>query len=180
MPTTPTRFLLAALVPGIVAASPWVLALLQYTSVTLGLEKYPAIAYALLFGLIAVVGSVIEGLGSVIEERWDNERESEYAVSENWYAYLSYAEPKEPVGFRYLSQLATALYFELSMLLAIPIFLVGTGLLTALRFPQLACVIVVVSLVGAIVSILYFRWQARSTHEVLCKSRRKLNELLAS
>jgi hypothetical protein len=152
----------------------------QYTEATLGFDQNRVIANALLFAVVAVVGSLFEGLGSLIEVRWDKERESKHDVKENWYRYLSRQFDSEPVGYRYLSRLATTLYFELSMLFAVPLFLVGSGLLAALRFREYACAIVISSALAVVVLAVYFWWQARCTHEVLCETRREINRRIAS
>src|SRR3979490_266949 len=112
MPTTLTRSLLVVLIPGIVAIAPWLLALVQYTTATLGFATNAPVGSALVFSAAAVAGSVLEGLASHIEVRWDRQLESQFAVHENWYAYLSRTFDHEPVGYRYLSRMVTTLYFE--------------------------------------------------------------------
>lgn len=175
MPIDLTRSLLVILIPGLVAIAPWVLLLVQHTSATLGFDKYVTLGSALVFALSAVAGSVFEGIASSIEVSWDLEREEEYQVAENWFAYLAHVLPHEPVAFRYLSRMATTMYFELSMLFAVPLFLVGGGILASLRFPFLVCVFLVTASLFTVISIAYFRVQARRTHLVLCKTRRELN-----
>ena len=175
MPTTLTRSLLVVLIPGVIAIAPWILVLLQYTSATFGLDRYRGVAYALLFACAAVTGSMFEGLASFVEVRWDKERESTFAVHENWYVYLTRMLEPEPVGYRYLSRLATIFHFELSMLLAVPIFFFGSGLLAALRFRTYSYAIAAVSVVAVVGSFFYFKWQARTTHEVLCRTRSEIN-----
>lgn len=175
MPTTLSRSLLVVLIPGIVAVAPWLLALVQHTEATLGLNSFPSLGNVLVFAAAAVVGSVFEGMGTVLEVRWDEEREQSFQVSENWFEYLSNAVPREPVGYRYLSRLATTMYFELSMLFAAPLFVAGTATLAALRFPQLNMCMVFAGVVAALTAIAYFRWQARATHATLCEARRQIN-----
>jgi hypothetical protein len=180
MPTTLTRSLLVVLIPGLVAIAPWLLALVQYTSATLGLDKYESLGYALIFSAAAVAGSILEGLASHLEVRWDRRLEEKFSVQENWYRYLSRTFDHEPVGYRYLSRMVTTLYFELSMLFAIPIFGSGAALLAALRFPRYQTVILICSIPLVIAAIFYFRWQAHCTHRVLCETRNELNRRLAS
>ena len=179
MPTTLTRSLLVVLIPGSIAVAPWLLALVQHTSATLGLDQYRPLSYVLLFACAAVAGSVFEGLGTFVEVHWDKKREATYAVRENWFKYLSRTFDNEPVGYRYLSRRATTLYFELSMMFAVPIFAVGAGLLASLRFRDHACWIAGVSILAAIVSILYFYWQASCTHKLLCETRLEINARLS-
>jgi hypothetical protein len=180
MPTTLTRSLLVILIPGAIAIAPWLLALVQHTSATLGLDQYRPLSYVLLFACAAVAGSVFEGLGRFVEVRWDKEREATYAVRENWFKYLSRSLDNEPVGFRYLSRRATTLYFELSMMFAVPIFAFGAGILASLRFREHAYWIAGVSVLAVVVSVVYFYWQARCTHELLCKTRMEINARLGS
>ena len=180
MPMTLTRSLLTILVPGIVAISPWLLALVQNTSATLGFDKSTSLANALVFAAAAVVGCVCEGFGTMVEAKWDKERESEYSIRENWHSYLAHRFDKEPVGYRYISRLVTTLYFELSMLFAIPWFLLGGFILASLRFPDHSIIFALVTLTALMVSGHYLHWQARCTHRVLCETRQELNRRWSS
>jgi len=180
LPTELSRSLLTVLIPGAIGVAPWVLALLQHTSATLGLNEYPTVGYVLLFCVAAVAGTVFQGLGSFAEVRWDRERESEYSVKENWFAYLSRTFPGEPVGYRYVSRMATALHFDLAMLLAGPLFVLGSTLLACLRFSELRAALGSVGVALLLLSVLYFRWSARCTHKLLCETRIELNRRLAA
>lgn len=178
LPTTLPRSVLTILIPGVVAVAPWLLLLVQYTPATLGIDKHPTIAHTLLFAFVVVVGSMCEGLGTILESRWDAQRKKDMDVFGDWYAYL--ASTETPVGHRYLSRLVTSMYFELSMLLAVPSFVIGAALLAALRFRDFLCPILISAFVGIVLSISYFRWQAHRTHEALCVTRQKLRELRSS
>jgi hypothetical protein len=180
VPTTLSRSLLVALIPGLIAVAPWLLALVQYTDATLGLDDHPVLGHALLFACVAVVGSIFEDLGTYVEHHWDQKREVAYAIRENWFAYLSHKCEKEPVGFRYLSRLATTLYFELSMAFAAPIFFAGSSVLAAQRFPEFACPIALGGSAVVVCSIVFFLWQGSETHKLLCTTRRELNLRLAA
>jgi hypothetical protein len=180
MPTTLSRSLLAVLVPGIIAVAPWLLALVQHTEATLGLDHYPSLGYALMFASAAVAGTIFQGIGSFIEVSWDGRLEKEYGVLENWYSYLSRTQTPEPVGFRYLSRMATALYFDLGMLFATPVFLLGATGLTIMRFPNLTAPAGLFGLLLAIAAPVYFYWSARITHKLLCKTRQELNQRIRS
>ena len=175
MPMTLTRSLLTILIPGLIAISPWVLALLQNTSATLGLDKYPTVANALIFAAAAVAGSLFEGAGTNFEVSWDKEREEQYRVTANWHDYLFRSFEAEPVGYRYLSRLVTTLYFELTMMFAVPSFFLGAGLLAALRFSDGSVPIAITTLAASVWSGLYLHKQAKCTHEVICKTRMELN-----
>jgi len=174
IPTSLTRSTTTILVPGIVALTPWVLALVQHTSATLGFKDYPTIAHTIFLAAVIVVGTLCEGLGTFLEASWDKGRESEFQVQENWYAYLARCVDREPVGYRYLSRLVTAMYFELSMLFAVPSFVVGCAYLAYRRFPDNAPLWVAVGSIGVGVSVAFFGWQARATHGVICATRREL------
>ncbi|MEO8379092.1 MAG: hypothetical protein ABI779_05470 [Acidobacteriota bacterium] len=180
MPTDLSRSALTILIPGAVAVAPWLLALVQYTRATLGFDSYTSLGNLVLFGAAAVVGTILQEFGSFVEVRWDREREDALAVHENWYSYLSRILEHEPVGYRYLSRLATTLYFELSMMFATPTFLAGATLLAMLRFPGSRMWIVIAGIVTLGVSVLFFRWQARETHKTLCETRRELNKRLTN
>jgi hypothetical protein len=175
MPTTLTRSLLTVLIPGLVAVAPWLVFFVQHTSVTFGAEQNSVLANALIFALVVVVGSMCEGLGTYLESRWDKDREEQYQVKEHWIRYLRFDGAKEPVAFRYLSRLVTTLYFELAMIFATPVFLLGSTLLAALRFPEFRFWIVALGVALAIFSVVYFRYQARQTHEGMCKVRREID-----
>lgn len=177
---TLTRSLLTILIPGLIAIAPWLLVLVQHTSATLGFNSYPTLANALIFAAAAVVGSFCEGAGTHLEAQWDKEREATYGVKENWWVYLSRKFDKEPVGYRYISRLVTTLYFELSMLFAVPSFLLGSGILASLRFPDFWLLIAIVSLALIVGSAFYLHKQARCTHCVLCDTRRELNQRTAA
>lgn len=175
MPTTLTRSLLTVLIPGLVAVAPWLVWFVQYTSATFGADESAVLANALIFALVVVAGSTCEGLGTYLEHRWDGKLESEYQVQEHWIRYLSYAGEREPVAFRYLSRLVTTLYFELAMLFATPSFVAGATLLAAMRFAHMRWWIALAGTLIALAFILYFRYQARQTHEGMCKVRKAIN-----
>ncbi|HET7163166.1 MAG TPA: hypothetical protein VFI32_10910 [Rhodanobacteraceae bacterium] len=174
IPTSLTRSTVTVLVPGIVALSPWVLALVQHTQATFGFKGYPTLAHSLLFASVIVAGVVCDGLGSFIEAKWDDMRDDDLDVEENWYKYLSMVFEREPVGYRYLSRLVTALYFELSMLFAVPIFMFGACVLAWLRFPAFRVASVICTIVCIVGAALFFLWQAYTTHGVICTTRREL------
>ncbi|TNJ35786.1 hypothetical protein [Arenimonas terrae] len=177
---TLTRSILTVLIPGLIAISPWLLLLVQQTSATLGFGEFTTLANALVFASAAVAGTFFEAQGSKLEVAWDREREDKHQVKENWFNYLSRVVESEPVGYRYLSRLATTLYFELAMIYAAPMFALGAITLAAARFPDFAVVIFIAGSVLAVVSGFYFHRQARCTHEVLCETRKELNKRAAS
>lgn len=174
MPLTLTRSILGILVPGIVASAPWLLLLLKQPQVE-ALYKSLELPFSVLLLVTSVVaGALCDGIGSHIEASLDAEREAAYEIKKNWYAYLAKTPQTEPVGFRYISRLATTLNFELSMLTATPIFLLGC----TFWWGSLNAGPVTTFVVLCVASIAYFRWQVRCTHEVLCETRRHLNALV--
>lgn len=172
VPTTVTRSVLTILVPGLIAVAPWLLALVQHTQATFGFDSYPTLAHLMLFASVVVAGSIFEGIGSLFEVYWDKKLCGEMDVEGDWYAYL--ATKESLVGHRYISRLVTTLYFELSMMLSVPAFIAGASVLTVLRFSSLTRWSLVLSVFIAGAIAYYFYWQARTTHRVLCTTRREL------
>jgi hypothetical protein len=180
MPTTLTRSFLSVLVPGLVGVAPWLLALVQHTDATLGFTEYSSLANSLLFAVAAVAGTIFEGIGTFVEARWDRKLQESHAVKDSWFSYLARTFQHEPVGYRYISRLATTLSFELSMLSAAPVFIVGVATLTLLRFPALKWVIALGGPVVLVLTLAYFSYSASCTHRTLCETRRELNSRLAA
>jgi hypothetical protein len=176
LPFTLTRSILVVILPGLVASAPWVLlAAKEWPELSQLYREFPTPANAVLLALIVVLGTTFEGLGSFLEDRWDDELEDECQVDRNWYRYLARVCEHEPVGFHYLSSFVTSLYFELSMMFASLILFIGlaalclvSGIWAARWFSLL------LALVGLGVSY-YYRWQARTSHRVLCETRQALN-----
>lgn len=178
MPMTLTRSLLSILIPGIVAAAPWLLLLVAETEIGDAYTRYQFIANTLLLALIVVVGSVFEGIGTFLEVLWDKERDAKYQIDENWYDYLARSFENEPVGYRYISRRATTMYFEISMSIAIPIFVAGCAVLLGNSYPDEWLYIALASLILGAVLAIYFYWQGRCTHKVLCVTRKELMQRL--
>lgn len=181
MPIDLTRSLMTILLPGLVAVAPWLLWLAdQFTEIQIAYAEYQVPSQALLFAVVAVAGAILEGLATCYETWLDKRRERQYEVSRNWFDYLANVPDHEPVGFRYMSRLATTMYFEMTMMCASLWFFPGMGFLL---FRHLgACgriVLVAVIPVVMIGAVLYFGWQASMSHGVLCKSRKEINARLA-
>ena len=175
LPITPTRFLVAVLIPGIISVSPWLILLAeQWPQAREFYERYPVLGNALLLSVVIVSGSVIEGVGSYIEAAWDDARQREFAVRDNWYAYLAQDSHPEPVGHRYISRLATSMYFELGMMVSTPVLLSGIvaiGFWTELRIP-IGVTVLLLALAG--IATWFFRKAARDSHLALCTVRKEL------
>ena len=175
MPMTLTRSLLTILIPGLIAIAPWLLVVVQHTEATLGFGSYPTLANALVFASAAVAGSLFETIGTFREVAWDKEREEQFSVQENWYAYLARTFDKEPVGYRYISRLVTTMYFELSMTCAVPLFFFGAAVSASLRFSEYSVVFGLAALIAAVAAGYFFHNQAKLSHLVICRTRLQLN-----
>jgi hypothetical protein len=182
MPFTLTRSLIVVLVPGLVATAPWILLIAIYFPQALHAYDTRVVAgNALMFAFVVVVGSVLEGIGSNLEVKWDKERDSDFDVQENWYKYLALTPSAEPVGFRYISRIVTTLYFELAMSIAGPSMLIGIAFLIAPYEQPLAiwrAVLAALLVVLAWFAYRVFKGHAHDTHLVLCKVRREIVERL--
>lgn len=175
MPLTLTRSLLAILIPGTVAATPWLLWLaLEFPDIRALYRGYLVLGNAVLFAVVAVTGNVIEGLGTYFEVRWDTEREAKFSVRENWYAYLAQEAVPGLVGHGYISRMATSLYFELGMMLSTPLFLLGIAVVAYVSHVAFNSVGLIVFAILAVGSAMYFHKLARDSHEVLCEAREEL------
>lgn len=187
MPLNLTRSFLSVILPGAVATAPWLL----YGAIILAplRESYSQFGFlynATAFGIAVVVGAIFEGFGSYIEKLWDRRigREArpsaagENWVDADWIAYLA-SNPAggEPVAYRYFSRKVTTLYFELGMMMAVPVCLVGVGVIASELGYQCA---IVTSVLGAFMAVMIFGWFARDTHEVLCHTRARVNDAMSS
>lgn len=181
MPFTLTRSLLVVLVPGLVALAPWMLLVVSQTEHVDDLYKnYATLIHASLVGAAIILGSMIEGALSHLEVKWDKERDEEYQVRENWFSYLAQQCDNEPVGFRYISRMQTTMYFELAMMTAAPIFLVGVSVLVFQYFLVYQFVAAALFLAFALLSAWHLYREAKCTHEVLCVARKELIARMAS
>jgi hypothetical protein len=122
MPTNFTRSFVAVTVPGATLVAPWIYLLFCVFRLWPLYLKYTLIANALLVGVAVIAGLVLEGIVVAFERRWDDEREGELQIQENWYTYLAAQPSTTPVGFSYISRLVTTMYFELTMMVACPAF----------------------------------------------------------
>ena len=147
---------------------------MQHTKATLGFDTNSTLGHALVFSAAVVAGTFFEAQGTRLEVGWDKQSDAAHQVHANWYSYLAKTFEKEPVGYRYLSRLATTLYFELAMIWAAPAFFIGGAILASLRFPDGLAVFAIVGLVAAVGAGMYFHRQAKCTHDVICTTRKEL------
>jgi hypothetical protein len=163
------------ILPGLMAILPWALWLASKVEKLDALyTTYGVLANALLVGVGILVGAIAESALTNLEVRWDNERENEYQVTENWYAYLALQPIHEPVGFRYISRTVTTMYFEMSLMVASPPALIGLSVLTFNRQYPLWWLYPIAFSAGAVYCAFFFYKCAKDTHLVLCKVRREL------
>lgn len=174
MPYTLSRSLLTVIIPGIIAAAPWML-LLTSSEVHLHFPQHPVLISGVALAIVTILGSTFEGLGSFFEAHWDKKLEKRFDVEKNWYIYLASQPNPQPIGYEYLTKLVTTLYFELAMMFAAPISIAGIGTLAWRMYPQHENQIILVSILLALFSVAYYEYQAKSTHRVICKTRFELN-----
>jgi hypothetical protein len=182
MPLTLTRSLLAIILPGAMVCAPlFLLVSMRDQHVATFYEAYTFLAHVLAFGVVVLVGAVLEEFGSYLEKRWDGRVSAEPTdqgwVHENWISYLAREfASSEPVGYRYLSRKVTALYFELGLMFAGPLLLIGTASLGILEFGWRSGRAVTIAIALAVITSALFYKFARDTHFVLCSIRRDINE----
>ncbi|TVV43112.1 hypothetical protein [Thalassolituus sp. C2-1] len=176
MNITLTRSLLVILLPGAMALSPWIVLLLithpDYIPI------YKEYKYELLgigAGLSVLFGMIFEGISSYVEVRWDDTIGCTYKVEENWHKYLAASYENEPVAYRYISTKVTTMYFEFAMMWVAASSAFGWAWVVCSFKPlhfeawAWACVIVGLSMSW------YFKYMAKSSHELLCIIRLKVN-----
>ena len=67
------------------------------------LQVLPQLVWGALFAAAAVVGSILEGINSWIEAKWDERKQRRGRdIKGDWYEYLSRICPMEPIGHAYL------------------------------------------------------------------------------
>lgn len=176
MPYTLSRSIMVIIIPGIVALAPWALWVVsKIPNFSSHYSSYATLINSALIGLAIILGSILEGALTHLEVKWDKQCEKEYNVKENWFNYLAQQCAAEPVGFKYISRLATTMYFELSMMAASPIALVGVAVLVFDYAHSSWRLGGIVLLLFAAAIVAWFYWQAKNTHGVLCEARKELN-----
>lgn len=179
MPITLTRTILVVLIPGGIALIPWILWILMGMDTSSGDSFYHSYSIPInlcFFAAVVIAGTILEGINTHIELQWDNQREEEFSVTENWYAYLCCALPNEPVVFRYITRMVTTMYFELGMTWASLSFGLGLSAITCERKPEFFQAYALLAIVLSLVFAGYFFWQAKTSHKVLCRVRKEFNE----
>jgi hypothetical protein len=162
------------LVPGFVAAAPWVAGVFwpQIQSPMTWKEATLPISLTA-FGIVLVVGFFLEDIGSRVEVAWADRwlRRRAKRLSGLWWTYLAQRTDSEIIAQRYLRSTLLRFKFELSMIPAS--ILCATGLLVAqamgnglgwVKSGSLAATLVLLSS--------YCMYEVRSTSVLLAKVRR--------
>jgi hypothetical protein len=138
-------------------------------------KDYPVLLHAAIIGLAVILGSVFEGAVSHLEARWDKQRDKEWEVRKNWFYYLAQKSESEPIGFKYMGRMVTTMYFELSMMVASPISLTGVAVLAYANVQSFAAAWSALFILAAVALAVFFWWQAKCSHLVLCETRKEIN-----
>lgn len=177
MPVTLTRTVLVIFIPGGIALISWILLYLlkvDTESTDSFYQRYSMPINLCFFAAIVIIGTIIEGVNTHLEVRWDQKREKKFDVENNWYAYLSCTPASEPVAFKYFTRLVTTMYFELGMMWATLSFGLGVASIICTLKPNCYGLYSVIAVTFSILFAIYFFWQANTSHEVLCKTRKEL------
>ena len=179
MPVTLTRTILVILIPGGIALISWILFFLMEIDTKSADSFYQTYTWPLhlcFFAAIVIAGTVLEGISTHLEVRWDGEREAELSVRENWYSYLTCSVPNEPVAFRYITRMVTSMYFELGMMWSSLSFGIGLAAIICSSKPSSYQCWAMLSIILSVLSVIYFYWQAKTSHKVLCEVRKQFVE----
>jgi hypothetical protein len=176
VPFTLTRSILVILLPGAITLSPYLFNLLYTLPQFMAwYEGHKMESYFFVFSAAVVIGSVYEGISSIVEVQLDKIVKKRHPdLDKEWYSYLCKSYSAEPVAYRYISRRATTMYFEFSM--AYSMIFVGYGFSLNLDridffhdcFQKPAFV-----LIFWVLAYYFFR-QAMGTHNVLSKIRSEL------
>lgn len=181
MPLDLTRSFLTIILPGVVAIAPWMLLIVAANPAAGELYENWEIPFQVVaFAFAVAVGAVIECFGSWFECKWDkaiaNEdepRAPESWVDRDWHNYLGQEfGDKEPVVYRYLSRKVTTLYFEIGMMCAVPISLLGVGVLVLAQGDWHWCAPLLAAIAAVALFILFYGF-SKDTHRVLCITRNR-------
>lgn len=164
------RPIVTLMIPGAIAGAPWLIGLTwQYPNFLSRLERDSALSAVVIALATVAIGMICENLGSHIETRFDGRLKEELKAT--WNAYLRTAFIADPVGRRYARTLVLRLKFELGVLVALSISLLGIIYLAAIAMPKdRAAIFAAFSLI----IIRYLIWEAGETHKLLHDTRVEL------
>lgn len=178
MNITLTRSLIVILLPGAIALTPFIVAiLLAHPEYLKTYTEYRVELWSIGAGLAIILGMFMEGVSSYLEVIWDESIGNTYAVEDNWYRYLSATYENEPVAYRYISTKVTTMYFELAMFWVTLMSSIGWPLAICMAKINNADSWATLAMVVGLILAAYFYWQAKSSHGVLCTARLKVNAI---
>lgn len=121
------RPLTTLVIPGSFAIGPFVILCQNHSKPISDFSKTnPNLYAAVLFILVLASGLVLEDLGGHLETKFSNDLEKENIKHKLvWHDYLKLNTQDQFIGQRYLRTIVTRLYFELSMVPALALFLIG-------------------------------------------------------
>jgi hypothetical protein len=114
--------------PGSIAISPFVFITLAYNpKLQIWVNGNTNLFIFILILIALAVGHMLEDVGSFIERRLDDllDKKSTNHLEKRWYPYLKLKINEEYVGQRYLRTILVRMKFELSMVPALMVFLIG-------------------------------------------------------
>jgi hypothetical protein len=173
------RVLIQLIIPGLIAIFPWFIYFLGFHFYA---RKYfhdnSTITLTAVTLLALIAGIFLENIGSRIEVFWlDKLNARKFENYDNtWHKYLqiSYAE-NEPIGQRYIRNILLRMKFELSTAVAIIPMSIGLIFVNYARaiFGN-CCGAILLLYIVPFVLIVYLLYEARSSSEVLARTRNSL------
>jgi len=124
------RPLVTLLIPGALAISSWIVAILwKFPSLRQLSSQNQTPTVWLIVLLTIMVGIIIEDWGTRIETRWDKraDKKTKDEHTKNWCTYLRTSFIADPIGRRYARSIVLRLKFELGVFFASIISVLGLG-----------------------------------------------------
>jgi hypothetical protein len=157
------RPVVTLLIPGFWALTPWTIGIFLRYQVDWKFACDHRDGSGLVFVVAATaLGMVFENLGARLEELFFKLQKNDHS---NWYAYLTLAPEREPIGLRYIRTLVLRMKFELSMGLA------GIVVLLGIVYIPISCHLKSVFGGISLALTLYFLFESWSSVSLLEKTR---------
>lgn len=170
------RALTTLVIPGSVALSTWVIALvLKFEKLRNLITANHVESAFILFVAVILVGMIIEDLGARIESNLDDRADEKTNGKHfrDWYAYLRTAFVCEPIGRRYIRTLVTRLKFELDT--AVGTLIAAVGMVVLWCWGYSSAGVMIAMLVVSVILICYLvLLEARATHRLLARARSEM------
>lgn len=169
---------LVLIIPGLIAGAPYLFVLDHYFPwVAPFADDHPTLSTFLSLVASAVFGMLVYEFGTNIEAKWiDRKLQASGGyekLEDEWYRYLRLTFNEYSVGQQYIAERVMYYKFELGVVAAMPVCLLGTGWAYFLRdsFPAgLFLGILLFLIVGAV----YFLCEAYATGKGLARVRQEL------